>query len=284
MADDTTKSAGERVAKLIARAGLCSRREAESWIAAGRVTLDGEVLTSPAVTLEDPARLRVDGQALPAAEAPRLWRHHKPLGVIVAARDPQGRPTLTDSLPPELGRVMPVGRLDLNSEGLLLLTNDGGLKRNLELPSSGWTRGYRVRVHGRVDPERLAALSEGIEVEGIAYGPIQASVEREGASNAWLRVSLTEGKNREVRRVLQHLGLTVNRLIRVSYGPFSLGDLPKGVAEEVAPRQVRKVLGLESAEERQARSRWAKAKSKPRKPGRKPRRKSPGDESADRRR
>ena len=277
---------GERAAKLIARAGLCSRREAEAWIAAGRVGLDGAPLASPAVAIDDPARLTVDGRPLPAAEAPRLWRYHKPVGVITAARDPQGRRTLAEALPAELGRVMPVGRLDLTSEGLLLLTNDGAVKRRLELPSSAWTRRYRVRAHGRVDAAALERLAEGIEIEGLRFGPIEARIERQGASNAWLSVSLKEGKNREVRRVLQHLGLTVNRLIRTAYGPFALGDLPRGAVAEIAQRQVRAALGLESAREVEARKRWAKAKPKARKPGAKRRRpaKAASDNDASRRR
>ena len=240
---------GERVAKLIARAGLCSRREAEAWIAAGRVSLDGERLQSPGVSIADPARLRVDGRPLPAVEAPRLWRYHKPRGRLTADSDPRGRPLYRDDLPPELPRVMPVGRLDFGSEGLLLLTNDGALKRRLELPATGWTRRYRVRVHGHPDPAQLARLAEGLTVEGVRYGPIQASLEeprgaRGRGANRWLTMALNEGKNREIRRICAHLGLEVNRLIRVSYGPFQLGNLPAGAVIEVPPKVLREQMGL----------------------------------------
>jgi 23S rRNA pseudouridine2605 synthase len=190
MADKETTPAGERIAKRIARAGLCSRRDAERWIADGRVAVDGEVLTSPAFTVTAASRITVDGQPLPDAEAPRLFRLHKPTGVLTAARDPDGRKTIADLIPAELPRLMPVGRLDLNSEGLLLLTNDGGLKRRLELPATGWQRRYRVRVHGAVDEAKLDALKRGITIEGFDYGPIEAVLERTVGSNAWLQVAL----------------------------------------------------------------------------------------------
>ena len=228
---------GERVAKVIARAGLCSRRDAERLIAAGRVAVNGRTLDSPAVTVRPGDRISVDGEALPAAAPTRLWRYHKPRGQVTTARDPQGRPTVFEALPAELPRVMPVGRLDINSEGLLLLTNDGALKRRLELPETGWVRRYRVRVHGTPNPEAVAALAQGLTVAGVAYGPIRAVVERRTGRNAWLSVALSEGRNREVRRVMEHLGLTVNRLIRVSYGPFQLGRLPPGGVAEV-PRKI----------------------------------------------
>lgn len=233
----------QRVAKLIARAGLCSRRDAERLIAEGRVKLDNKVLTSPGVAVDEPARIKVDGRPLPARERTRLWRYHKPAGLVTTARDPQGRPTVFDRLPPGLPRVLTVGRLDLTSEGLLLLTNDGALARHLELPSTGWVRRYRVRVHGRVDPARLAKLAEGVTVDGVKYGPVEARLEREKGGNAWLTMALSEGRNREVRRLCESMGLAVNRLIRVAYGPFQLGLLPRGEAEEVPARVLKDQVG-----------------------------------------
>ena len=256
--------AGERVAKVIARAGLCSRREAERLIAEGRVAVDGVVLDSPAVTVGPANKITVNGEALPAAEPPRLFRYHKPAGLVTTARDPQGRPTVFDRLPPGLPRLMPVGRLDLASEGLLLLTNDGGLKRRLELPATGWTRRYRVRAFGRVEPERLAALAKGIRISGIDYGPIAASLDTQQGANAWLTMSLAEGKNREIRRVCEHLGLKVNRLIRLAYGPFQLGKLEAGAVAEVPPKVLAEQLG-EAPPARKVGT--AKAKPRPRKPG-----------------
>ncbi len=234
---------GERVAKLIARAGLCSRREAERWIEAGRVRLDGSTLTSPAVNVTDPARVTVDGRPLPAPEPVRLWRYHKPAGLMTTHRDPQGRPTVFDSLPPDLPRVVSVGRLDMTAEGLLLLTNDGGLARHLELPSTGWTRRYRVRAFGEVDAGRLAGLAKGVTVDGVTYGPIEAAVDRRQGGNVWLTMALREGKNREVRRLLEHLGLRVNRLIRIAYGPFQLGKLPRREIAEAPARSLAQQLG-----------------------------------------
>jgi 23S rRNA pseudouridine2605 synthase len=234
---------GERVAKLMARAGLCSRRDAERWIAEGRVSLDGTVLTSPAVVATEESDLRVDGKPLPQREPARLWRYHKPAGLVTTHRDEKGRPTVFERLPPELPRVVSVGRLDLTSEGLLLLTNDGGLARELELPARGWIRRYRVRVHGKIDAAGLAALERGITLDGVSYGPIRASLERQQGSNAWLIVALQEGKNREIRKVMAHLGLDVTRLIRVAYGPFQLGHLARGAIEEVPRRVLREQLG-----------------------------------------
>jgi 23S rRNA pseudouridine2605 synthase len=233
----------ERVAKRIARAGFCSRRDAERLIAEGRVAVDGEVLTSPAVTVTDANRVTVDGEPLPAAEQARLFRYHKPAGVLTAARDPEGRPTIYDRLPEDLPRLMPVGRLDMGSEGLLLLTNDGELKRRLELPATGWLRRYRVRVHGRIDESKLKALEAGIAIDGFSYGPIQATLDRVQGSNAWLTVALREGKNREIRRVLEHFGWPVNRLIRLSFGPFQLGKLAVGEIEEVPAKVLQEQLG-----------------------------------------
>lgn len=235
--------AGERIAKVMARAGLCSRRDAERWIAEGRVTLDGAVLTSPAVTVTPDSDIRVDGKPIPKPEKARLWRYHKPTGLVTTHRDEKGRPTIFDHLPSGLPRVVTVGRLDLNSEGLLLLTNDGGLARRLELPSTGWLRRYKVRVHGIVDAARLKTLAGGIAIEGVDYGPIRAELERQQGSNAWLEVGLREGRNREVRRVLEHLGYTVTRLIRLSYGPFQLGALARGEVEEVPTKVLAEQLG-----------------------------------------
>jgi 23S rRNA pseudouridine2605 synthase len=235
--------APERIAKVMARAGLCSRRDAERWIAEGRVTVDGAVLTSPAVTVTPESEIRVDGKPLPGPERARLWRYHKSSGLVTTHRDERGRPTVFAALPAGLPRLVSIGRLDLNSEGLLLLTNDGALARRLELPATGWVRRYRVRVHGLVDPARLAALARGVTVDGIAYGPIRAALDRQQGSNAWLTLSLQEGKNREVRRVLEHLGYPVTRLIRLAYGPFQLGRLPRGEIEEVPQKVLREQLG-----------------------------------------
>jgi 23S rRNA pseudouridine2605 synthase len=233
----------ERIAKVLARAGVCSRREAERWIAEGRVAVDGQVLTTPAVTVTAESDIRVDGEPLPAPERPRLWRYHKPAGLVTTHRDEKGRPTVFDALPKELPRLISIGRLDLNSEGLLLLTNDGALARRLELPSTGWIRRYKVRVHGEVDTERLAGLARGVTIDGTAYGPIRASLERRQGSNAWITMALREGKNREVRRVLEHLGLQVTRLIRLSYGPFQLGNLERGAVNEVPKKVLAEQLG-----------------------------------------
>ncbi|MBL8645062.1 MAG: rRNA pseudouridine synthase [Rhodospirillaceae bacterium] len=245
MSPDTAKKfAGERIAKVLARAGLCSRRDAERWIAEGRVAVNGEVLKTAARNVQDSDAVVVDGKPLPQKEKAKLWRYHKPPGLVTTHKDEKGRPTVFDELRKELPRVVSVGRLDLNSEGLLLLTNDGGLARELEHPSRGWVRRYRVRVHGHVDPARLEELKRGVTVEGERYGPIQAALERtQGAANAWLVMSLTEGKNREVRKVLAYLGLTVTRLIRVSYGPFQLGHLERGQVEEVTGKVLTEQLG-----------------------------------------
>ncbi|HVJ52188.1 MAG TPA: pseudouridine synthase [Aliidongia sp.] len=234
----------DRIAKVLARAGLCSRRDAERWIAEGRVKLDGTVLTSPAVTVDENSIILVDGKPIAEPEPTRLWRYHKPAGLVTSHKDEKGRETMFDKLPPELGRVISVGRLDLNSEGLILLTNDGGLARRLELPSTGWIRRYKVRIHGTVTPEQLLALERGVTIDQVRYGPIKAEFERQQGANAWCMMALTEGKNREVRRVFEYLGCTVNRLIRLSYGPFQLGALPRGQVEEVPRRVVRDQLGL----------------------------------------
>jgi 23S rRNA pseudouridine2605 synthase len=233
----------QRIAKVLARAGLCSRRDAERWIAEGRVAVNGAVLTSPAVTVADDADIRVDGKPLPEPERSRLWRYHKPTGLVTTHRDEKGRPTVFAALPKELPRLISIGRLDLNSEGLLLLTNDGALARRLELPATGWVRRYRVRVHGIVEPARLATLEKGIRINGIEYGPIRATLDRQQGSNAWVTLALQEGKNREVRRVLEHLGYPVTRLIRLAYGPFQLGHLARGAVEEVPAKVLREQLG-----------------------------------------
>jgi 23S rRNA pseudouridine2605 synthase len=236
---------GERIAKRLARAGLCSRREAERWIALGRVAVDGEVLTTPAVVVTEASAVTVDGTPVGAPTPTRVWRYHKPRGLVCTHRDPEGRPTVFDRLPKELPRMISIGRLDLNSEGLLLLTNDGELARRLELPANGWLRRYRVRVHGPVDEARLASLTEGLTVEGVRYGPIEAKLDRSQGANAWLTVSLAEGKNREIRRVFDHLELPVSRLIRIAFGPFQLGQLDRGEVAEVPKKVVAEQLGLE---------------------------------------
>jgi 23S rRNA pseudouridine2605 synthase len=233
----------ERIAKVMARAGLCSRREAETWILAGRVAVNGETLTSPAFTVSPRDEIAVDGKPLPGRERTRLFLYHKPKGLVTTNRDERDRATVFAALPKHLPRVVSVGRLDLNSEGLLLLTNDGGLKRILELPETGWQRRYRVRANGRVTQEALDRLAKGITVDGIEYGPIKAVLDRAQGANSWLTMSLREGKNREVRNVLRALGLAVNRLIRVSYGPFQLGELKPGGVEEVKGRVQHEQLG-----------------------------------------
>ena len=233
----------ERIAKVLARAGLCSRRDAERWIADGRVAVDGKVLTTPAVTVTGINAITVDGAPLPEAAPAKLWRYHKPPGLLTSHRDPRGRPTVFERLPERLPRVVSVGRLDLNSEGLLLLTNDGELARHLELPETGWIRRYRVRVRGPVDEKRLKALEGGVTVSGIKYGAINAKLDSRRGANAWLTVALAEGRNREVRKVMAHLGLEVSRLIRVAYGPFQLGNLNRGETAEVTGKVLREQVG-----------------------------------------
>ena len=247
MTDGETEK-GERIAKRLARAGVCSRRDAERMIAAGRVIVNDKILETPAMNVTEKDRILVDGNPVGAKEPPRLWRYHKPAGLVTSHSDEKGRKTIFDSLPTNLPRVISVGRLDLNSEGLLLLTNDGELSRYLEVPTTGWVRKYRVRAHGKVTQSRLDTLKKGVTIDGIAYGPIEAVMEAPKASNAdsanvWIDVSLKEGKNREVRRVLDSLGLTVNRLIRVAYGPFMLGDLAAGAVKEVNEKDFRQVFG-----------------------------------------
>jgi len=233
----------ERIAKRMARAGLCSRRVAETWIADGRVVLNGKVLDTPAITVGDKDKIVVDGKVLQGKERTRLWLYHKPSGLVTTDRDPEGRKTVFEALPESLPRVLSVGRLDINTEGLLLLTNDGGLSRMLELPKTGWLRKYRVRAHGFVTQDQLDTLKDGIAVDGVLYGPIEATIDREQGSNVWLNIQFREGKNREVKEVLGSLGLAVNRLIRISYGPFQLGDLPTGTVREIRGRMLRDQLG-----------------------------------------
>lgn len=238
------KTSGERIAKIIARAGLASRRGAEALIAAGRVSVNGRRIDSPARDVLPGDRIEVDGKPLAPPDAPRLWRYHKPAGLVTTARDEKGRPTVFDRLPEDMPRVMSVGRLDLNSEGLLLLTNDGALKRRLELPSTGWLRKYRVRVHGAPQEPVLERLRKGIEIEGERFRPMEVALDRVQGANAWLTLGLREGRNREIRRAMEAVGLEVNRLIRVSYGPFQLGTLAPGAVEEVKARVLRDQLGL----------------------------------------
>lgn len=240
---------GERIAKYLARAGVASRREAERLIEQGIVTVDGETLTTPAFKVMPGMDVRVDGVRVGAKEPARLWRYHKPPGLVTTHRDPQGRPTVFDAVAGRLPRVVSVGRLDLTTEGLLLLTNDGALARRLELPSTGWVRRYRVRAYGPADPNKLAALGEGVVIDGVAYKPIRAELDQFQGGNAWISVSLTEGKNREVRKVMEHVGLKVNRLIRTAYGPFQLGALKKDAIEEVTAKQLREQLGKRICEE-----------------------------------
>ncbi|KCV80982.1 RNA pseudouridylate synthase [Actibacterium atlanticum] len=244
MSTDTPK--GDRIAKVIARAGLASRREAERMIEAGRVTVNSERIFSPALNVTAQDKIVVDGQALAEAEPPRLWLYHKPAGLVTTARDEKGRETVFDALPEGMPRVMSVGRLDLNSEGLLLLTNDGEMKRKLELPSTGWLRKYRVRVRGYPSEDTLAPLRKGVTIDGERFQGMQISLDRQQGANAWLTVGLREGRNREIRRAMEHVGLVVNRLLRVSYGPFQLGELKAGEIEEVRGRVLRDQLGLDS--------------------------------------
>jgi 23S rRNA pseudouridine2605 synthase len=241
--DVKPKKSGERIAKVLARAGLASRRGSEEMVLQGRVTVNGRVINSPALDVTASDAIAVDGKPLPPRERTRLFLYHKPRGLMTTHADPEARPTVFDHLPDHLPRLISIGRLDFNTEGLLLLTNDGGLARELELPETGWLRRYRVRAHGEVTQAQLDELKRGIEIEGIKYGPIDATLERDQGSNVWLVFAIREGKNREVRNVLAHLGLEVNRLIRISYGPFQLGELTEGTVEEVRTRVLREQLG-----------------------------------------
>ena len=257
--DDTSE--GERIAKVIARAGICSRRDAEKLIAEGRVKLDGQTVSTPAIKVTKLNVIQVDDKPIAEPEPARLWRYHKPPGLVTTHKDPKGRPTVFASLPKSLGRVVSVGRLDYNSEGLLLLTNDGEIARRLEIPSAGWVRKYRARLFGKVTQNDLDKLATGVTIDGVVYGPIVADIERSKGVYSWATVGLKEGKNREVKRVMESLGLKVARLIRVSYGPFQLGHLAEGAVEEIPAKLWREQLGIgrkkrvEAAEDKAP---WAK--------------------------
>ncbi len=242
------ETGGERIAKYLARAGVASRREAEKLIEQGIVTVDGEILTTPAFKVLPGMEVRVDGTRVKAKEPPRLWRYHKPAGLVTTHKDPQGRPTVFEAVEGRLPRVVSVGRLDLTTEGLLLLTNDGALARQLELPANAWVRRYRIRAYGGVDQARLDTLQKGVVIDGVAYKPIRATLDQVKGGNVWITASITEGKNREIRKVMDHLGLKVNRLIRTAFGPFQLGALPEGAIEEVPPKQLKEQLGLKTCE------------------------------------
>ena len=270
-APGTPGSEPMRIAKAMARAGLCSRREAERWIADGRVSVNGRLLKTPAVEVGPTDKIIVDGRPLPTAEPVMLWRYHKPKGLVTTHADPQGRATVFDKMPPEMPRVVSIGRLDYNTEGLLLLTNDGDLARHMELPATGWVRRYRVRAKGRVTPADLEKLKAGVEIDGMQYGSVEAAVDSLQGANMWLTVAVREGKNREVRKILSYLGLDVNRLIRVSFGPFQLLDLAPGGVEQVKRRVLAEQLGpklaqdlglSESPDDRKARHARGKAASR----------------------
>lgn len=233
----------ERIAKFIARSGVCSRREAEELIKQQRVSINGEIITTPAFNVEGTEKILLDGEKLPQIEQTRLWLYHKPIGLVTTHKDTDNRPTVFENLPAGMPRVISVGRLDLNSEGLLLLTNSGELSRRLELPANGWSRRYKVRVHGFADKRKLAELAKGVVVDGVQYGPVKVEIESQNGSNSWLSVTLNEGKNREIRKLMKSVGLEVARLIRLSYGPFQLGSLKKGEVKEVPQKVLKEQLG-----------------------------------------
>lgn len=249
-----TPAKGERIAKWLARAGIASRREAEAMIAEGKISLNSEPVTQPATFVQEQDIVRVDGKIISPPDRTRLWRYHKPVGLITTHKDPEGRKTVFEALPETMPRVISVGRLDLNSEGLLLLTNDGALARKLEMPSSQWTRRYRVRVFGTINQDDFNKLKKGITVEGIHYAPIDVKIDSQKGNNTWLTVSLQEGRNREIRRVMQHINLQVNRLIRIAYGPFQLGTLPKGDLDEVTFKVIKEQIGLNNIEPKKSKS------------------------------
>ena len=234
----------ERIAKVVARAGVCSRREAERYIEQGRIAVNGQVLESPAVVVTPADVITVDQKPLPAREKTRVWRYYKPIGLLTSHKDPEGRPTVFDSLPQSMPRVISVGRLDLNSEGLLLLTNDGELARRLELPSTGWIRRYRVRIHGEMTTEIMEKLAAGVSIDGVRYAGVQVVIDKKQGSNTWLTVALKEGKNREIRRLMEFFGFQVTRLIRISYGPFQLGNLAKGAIDEISAKTLQEQIGI----------------------------------------
>lgn len=246
MSSKSSDSSGQRIAKWIAHAGICSRRDAEKLIEQGRVSVNGAIAESPAIKVTDPSTIKVDGEALASSEKTKLWMFYKPKGVITTHKDPQGRPTLFSLLPKKMPRVISIGRLDFNTEGLILLTNDGELSRHLELPATGWIRTYRVRVFGSAAPSKLAAIEKGVTIEGVRYAPATIrteSAKKSGGQNQWLTISVKEGKNREVRKLLDFAGLKVTRLIRISYGPFQLADLAEGELREVSNKAMREWLG-----------------------------------------
>lgn len=238
---------GDRIAKVLSRAGIASRREAERMIALGRVSVNGKIIDRAALNVTDKDRITVDGKLVGEPEKARLWLYHKPNGLVTTTRDEQGRATIYDDLPEDLPRVMTVGRLDINSEGLILLTNDGGIKRKLELPSTGWLRRYKVRIHGRPSDPDFEPLRKGLTIDGERFQPMQVTLDRQQGANAWVTVALREGKNREVRRAMDDIGLKVNRLIRISYGPFQLGQLKPGEVEEIRTRVMRDQIGLDAS-------------------------------------
>lgn len=248
----------QRIAKVIARAGVCSRRDAERFIAQGRVKLNGVVLTTPACVVTANDEIAVDEKTLPKKEETRVWRYYKPAGLVVSHRDEKGRKTVFDSLPETLPRVVSVGRLDLNSEGLLLLTNDGTFARQMEMPATGWVRRYRVRIHGKITPENIAALEKGIEVDGVKYKSVRVVIDKERSSNQWLTVSLVEGKNREIRKLMEFFGFPVTRLIRIAYGPFQLGNLEEGSVDEISAKMLKEQLGKKIAFDAPAKRRFSK--------------------------
>ncbi|PID35696.1 MAG: pseudouridine synthase [Rhodobacterales bacterium] len=266
---------GERIAKFLSRAGIASRREAERMIAEGRVAVNDTVLDGPAFLVTGTEKITVDDKEVAAPERVRLWLYHKPTGLVTTERDEKGRDTVFAALPDDLPRVMSVGRLDLNSEGLLLLTNDGGLKRRLELPATGWVRKYRVRVNGRPTEDMLAPLKKGIEVEGEKFQPMAVTIDRQQGANAWLTIGLREGKNREIRRAMEAVGLSVNRLLRISYGPFRLGELKAGEVREVKEKVLRDQLGIGEKSENDKPKGWASGKKPFKKPSKKPGKKPP---------